>query len=208
MEVTVGRARAPQPRGVLVHRVELTRADIERRDGIVRTRPPATILGLAAVVAPSLLERALDDALVRGLLSCAQLERRLNAGTRNGRPGVAALAALLSARSGVSRSAQSEFERRLLALIVAAGVEPPIPQFEITLPDGRRAFLDYAWPDVRLALEADSYRHHAGRMAWSRDHIRNRLVVSMGWRIVPVTWEDLVEAPDALVATLRRARAA
>ncbi len=89
-----------------------------------------------------------------------------------------------------------------------AGVPLPVPQFEVVLPNGRRAFLDFAWPDVRLALEANSYRHHAGRLAWSRDNTRNRAVIAVGWRIVPVTWEDLVGAPDELVAMVLRARAA
>ena len=208
LEVTVGRARAPRPRGILVHRVDLARADVELRDGIPRTRPAATIFGLAAVVPPATLERALDAALVRGLVSCDQLQRRLDAASHHGRNGVAALGALLRARSGATRWTQSEFERRLFTLLRGTGLPLPVPQFEVTLPGGRRAFVDYAWPDIRVALEADSYRHHAGRLAWSRDHTRNRLVVSLGWRIVPVTWTDLVGAPDELVTTLRRACAA
>jgi very-short-patch-repair endonuclease len=208
LEVTVGRARAPKPRGLLVHRIDLARADVEVRDGIPRTRPPATILGLAAVVAPAMLERALDDALVRGLVSCDQLQRRLDADSHHGRNGVAALAALLGVRAGAARWTQSEFERRLFALLRRSGLPLPVPQFEVVLPGGRRAFLDYGWPDIRLALEADSYRHHAGRLAWSRDHTRNRLVVSLGWRIVAVTWTDLVDASEEFIATLRRARAA
>lgn len=83
-----------------------------------------------------------------------------------------------------------------------------MPQFEVALPSGGKAYLDFAWPDLRLALEADSYRHHAGRLAWSRDRIRNRQLLSIGWRMVPITWEDMVEAPDELVDMLRQARAA
>jgi very-short-patch-repair endonuclease len=208
-DVTVPRQRAPRSAGIVVHRLDvLTRSDVEVRDGIVRTRPPATLLGLAAVVAPQVLERAVDDALLRGLISCAQLERRLLAAGRQGRAGVAALAALLDARTGAPRWTQSEFERRLLALVVAAGLPTPVPQFEVVLPGGRRAYLDLAWPEVRLGVEAQSYRHHAGRVAWSRDQTRTAVLVSMGWRILPVTWEDLVRSPEAVVATLRRARAA
>ena len=76
------------------------------------------------------------------------------------------------------------------------------------MPGGRRIFLDFAWADVRLALEAQSYRHHAGRLAWSRDQLRTATLTSIGWRVLPVTWEDLVGAPDELITTLRRARAA
>jgi very-short-patch-repair endonuclease len=208
LEVTVGRDRAPHPRSILVHRLQLARCDIEVREGIPRTRALATILGLAAVVSTPLLERSLDDALLKGLVSCAQLQRRLDAGSRSGRNGAAALAALLAQRAGAPRWTQSEFERRLFALVRDAGLPLPVPQFEIVLPDGRRVYLDFAWPDTRLALEAQSYRFHAGRIAWSRDQLRMALLSSMGWRVLPVTWDDLLGSPQDLVETVKRARAA
>jgi very-short-patch-repair endonuclease len=208
-EVGVARARAPRSRGLTVHRLDWLRpSDVELRSGISRTRPAATILALAAVVPEPRLEAALDHALVRGLVSCSQLERRLDAAGQQGRKGAATLGDLLASRRGGPRWTQSEFERRLLRLFQRAGLPLPVPQFEVRLPDGRRAFLDYAWPGVRLALEADSYRHHAGRLAWSRDHTRNTMLVSVGWRILPVTWEDLVKTPAELVALVRRAHAA
>ena len=207
-EVTVGRGRSPRPSGILVHRtLGLEPSDREVRDGIPRTRPPATLFGLAGVVPAPALEAALDDALGRGLVSCAQLERRLR-GAGHGRPGVATLRALLAVRLAGPRWTQSEFERRLLIVLHAAHIPVPVPQYEVALPQGRRAYVDFAWPELRLGLEADSYRHHASRIAWSRDHTRNNLLVSLGWRILPVTWDDMVERPHELVATLLRARAA
>lgn len=207
-EVTVARARAPRPPGVLVHRsLDLRAADVEERDGIPRTRVGPTLLGLAAVLTAPAAEAALDDALGRGLVSCAQLRRQLDRTGRQGRAGAATLGALLAQRDG-PRWTQSELERRLLRLVVAAGLPPPVPQYEVRLADGGRAFLDFAWPDRRIAVEGDSYRHHGGRLAWSRDHTRNAQVVAAGWRILPVTWDDLVSRPDALMALLRRVRAA
>ena len=145
---------------------------------------------------------------MRGLVSCAQLERRLDAGGKQGRKGAGAIGHLLAARRDGPRGTQSEFERRLSTLLRRAGLPPPVPQFEVVLPGGRRAFLDFAWPDLRLALEADSYRHHGGRLAWARDHTRNNVLISLGWRIVPVTWDDLVETPEELITLVRRAYAA
>jgi very-short-patch-repair endonuclease len=152
------------------------------------------------------LERALDDALVRGLVSCPHLARRVE-GCRRGQPGIAALRELLEIREG-GRWTQSEFERRLFAVIDDAGLARPIPQFEVVLPDGRRIYLDFAWPELLLAVEADSYRHHASRRDWTRDHVRNNTVIALGWRILPVTWEQLTQASDELVALLLRALAA
>ncbi len=208
-EVTVARRRAPRSEGLVVHRLaSLSARDVEVRDGIARTRPAVTIIDLAAVVPEPRLEAALDDALMRGLVSCGQLERRLDALGHQGRKGTAVIGHMLAARRGRPRWTQSEFERHLFSLLRRAGVPLPVPQFEVVLPHGRRAFLDFAWPDLRLALEADSYRHHAGRLAWARDHTRNTVLVSIGWRIVPVTWEDLVATPEELVTLVRRAHAA
>ncbi|HEX2046636.1 MAG TPA: type IV toxin-antitoxin system AbiEi family antitoxin domain-containing protein [Acidimicrobiales bacterium] len=205
-EVTVTRHRAPRPQGVVVHRLASLRpGDTEVCDGIPRTRPPATLLALAAVVPARPLEIALDDALRRGLVSCAHLLRRLDHAARSGRPGVAVLRELLAARLERPRWLQSEFERRLFALLRTADLPLPVPQFEVRLPGGRKAFLDFAWPAVRLALEADSYRHHASRLDWSRDRTRNNLVISLGWRVLPVTWEDMVDKPDELRTTVFRA---
>lgn len=120
---------------------------------------------------------------------------------------MAALRTLLSERVG-GRWTQSEFERKLLGVLRSAGLPMPVPQFEVALPGGRRAFLDFAWPDLWLAIEADSFRHHSSRRDWSRDHARNSVLISLGWRILPVTWDDLTARPDDLVALLQRARAA
>jgi len=208
-EVAVVRTRAPRSAGLVVHRLAfLAASDVEVRHGIPRTRPSTTLLTLAAVVPATRLEAALDDALARGLVSSAQLERRLDAAGHQGRRGAAALTDLLTDRRNRPRWTQSEFERRLLALFRRAALPLPVPQFEVPLPGGRRAFLDFAWPDLRLGLEADSYRHHSGRLAWARDHTRNSVLVSLGWRILPVTWDDMVERPDELVALVRRAHAA
>ena len=208
-EMSVARGRSPRPAGVTVHRLlGLAARDVERRDGIPCMRPAVTLIAIAAVVSELLLEAALDDALARGLVSVAQLERRLVDLGRHGRRGTLTLSPLLAVRGGGPRWTQSEFERRLLRLVEHAGLPPLVRQFEVRLPGGRRAFIDLAWPELRLGLEAHSFRHHSSRSDWSRDNTRNNLVTSLGWRILPVTWDDMIEHPDDLVHLLWRARAA
>ena len=92
------------------------------------------------------------------------------------------------------------FERRLLTALRAAGLPRPRPQFVVILPGGRRAVLDYAYPDWLLALEADSYRHHSSRTDWVDDRVRNRWLTAMGWRVLPVTWDDLTEPGEIIDA--------
>ena len=79
---------------------------------------------------------------------------------------------------------------------------------EVVLSDGPRIYLDFAWPELLLAIEANGYRHHARCRHWSPTTSGTNAVITLGWRILPVTWTELVERPDPLVALLRQARAA
>ncbi|MGI8809663.1 MAG: type IV toxin-antitoxin system AbiEi family antitoxin domain-containing protein [Acidimicrobiales bacterium] len=204
-EVSVAAGRAPRPHDVLVHRVvQLGRPDVGSTDAIPCTRPARTLIDLAAVVGPASLEIALDDALSRRLITVGYLRGRIDALGRQGRGGVGTLVHLLEARIDGRPRTQSEFERRLLRALRDGGLPAPRTQYEVSLPDGRKAYLDIAYPEVMLALEADSYRHHSSRLDWARDRTRNSLVIALGWRILPVTWGDLVPDPSSLVALIAR----
>ena len=167
------------------------------------TRPARTLIDLAAIVTPATLAVALDDLLSRRLVTVEFVRRRLAVVGRQGRRGAGTLAELLADRSDGQPCATSVFERRLLAQLKAAGLPMPRTQFVVVLPGGRQAVLDYAYPNGLLALEADSYRHHSSRTDWGRDHVRNRWLTAIGWRILPVTWDDLAD-PSEMIDAVRR----
>lgn len=83
----------------------------------------------------------------------------------------------------------------------------PICQHEVRLQTGQRAYVDFAYPEALLAIEADSYRHHSSLAAWSRDRVRNNELVAMGWRVLPVTFRDLTSRPSAVADQIARALA-
>ena len=93
--------------------------------------------------------------------------------------------------------------RRLLRYLKTHRLPEPVLQHEVVLPSGRKARLDCAYPEYLVALEADSYRWHASRPAWAHYVTRNRTLTAMGWRIIPVTWEDLVRNGDNLAEEIR-----
>jgi very-short-patch-repair endonuclease len=202
-EITVARSRPSAIPTVLAHRGILGPPDITTRDGIPTTRPARTLIDLATVVTSTTLAVAVDDLLSRRLVTVDYLRRPLDAMGRQGRRGAGTLAELLADRRDGRPWATSVFERRLLAELRAAGLPMPRPQFVVILPGGRRAVLDYAYPDGLLALEADSYRHHSSRTDWGHDRVRNRWVTAIGWRILPVTWDDLAE-PGEMIDAIRR----
>ena len=200
-EVSVDAGRAPRLPGLRIHRVAaLGRPDVGSTDDIPCTRPARTVIDLAAVVEPASLEIALDDALSRRLITVRYLQRRIDALGRQGRGGLGTLVHLLGQRSGGRPRTQSELERRLLRALSDGGLPQPRTQHEVALPDGGKAYLDFAYPEAMLGIEADSYRHHSSRTDWRRDRTRNNLLVGLGWRILPVTWDDLVPDPTDLLA--------
>jgi very-short-patch-repair endonuclease len=67
------------------------------------------------------------------------------------------------------------------------------------------ARVDLAYPDVLLAIEADGYRYHSGRVAWQRDLERRNALTSRGWRVIHVTWKDVVLEGERVAADIRRA---
>jgi len=112
---------------------------------------------------------------------------------------------LLDERPATPRPMGSEFEAGLFGVLRNAGLPLPVPQYRVLMNDGMEVYLDFAYPDVRLALEADSFIWHASLAAWRRDRARNGELVAMGWSILPITW-DLVMFHPAEVA--RRVRGA
>jgi very-short-patch-repair endonuclease len=207
----VARQRA-RPPAVILHRVsELPSVDVTVLDGIPVTTAARTLIDLAAVVDRDLLEEALDDALSRKLFSLRRLRWRMVAVGGSGRAGLPTLRSLVDARQGASAVPQSRFETRVLRLLKSAKLPVPVVQHEVRLPDGASRFLDFAYPDAWVAIEADSVRWHSGRAAWERDLERRNALTSMGWLVLHVTWQELTHRPQMVVnrvqAALRRSGA-
>ena len=89
LDVTVPPGRRRSRPGIRVHHVALTGDEIDVRDGLRVTSPVRTLLDLAAVVHPRLLERVCADLMVAKLLTAAQLADAVRANP--GRRGIVAL---------------------------------------------------------------------------------------------------------------------
>jgi hypothetical protein len=183
-------------------------SDGARRAGIPTTSPARTLIDLAAVVTVDALELALDSALRDGLVRVPRVLWRLEELGGRGRAGTAALRRLLVERQGASGRSESALETKALRIIRRARLPEPVLQHRVR--DGRRivARLDLAYPDRRVAVPLDGWRFHATRSVWQRDLTSRARLAAMGWRVVPLTWSDVVHRSDEVVALLRRALAA
>ncbi len=207
-EVTLPGRRLPLLGGVIRHRTDTLEApDVTSVRRVPCTSVPRTLLDLGAVVPFEVVELATQDALIRNLTTSVDLVCVLERVGARGRRGTAALRAVV--RESLAPDAiESRLEVDLLRLVESSFVPPPVLQHEITLPGGGRARLDLAWPELRVAVEADGRRWHSTRRDFERDLTRSRAITAAGWRHYRYGWTDVHQRPAAVRAELEAVFAA
>ena len=100
--------------------------------------------------------------------------------------------------------AESPQETRLRLLLQRAGM-PPVAQYRVHDEGGFIARVDFAYPEVRVAVEYDGL-WHAERRAFLDDRRRLNRLNAAGWVVLHVTLDDL-RRPEALVARVRALQA-
>jgi very-short-patch-repair endonuclease len=183
--------------GVRLHRSAVDPAEVVRRHFVPVTRAARTLVDFAANAPPLLLERAVEDALRRGLVNRRELEAEL----ARGRPGSGPLGRLMAREHGPALT-RSEAERRFVALVRGAALPPPDHN---VLVEGIE--VDILWREQRLVVEVDGFAYHSGREAFERDRVRDARLVALGIRVMRVTWRQIVYEPSAVVAALAQALA-
>jgi very-short-patch-repair endonuclease len=193
---TPGRALAQRP-GLRIHRATtLVRGDVRRHQRLPLTSPARTVLDLSATLPRHELEPLVAEAQRSHRVSERVLRGQL---ARNpGRRGTASLRALIEAPTGPAFT-RSRAERKLLRLIRAAQLPPPrtnapVADFEV----------DFLWPDQRLVAEFDSFSFHGDRAAFEADRARDQVLQAAGYAVVRITWLQLTDAPERVVALLAR----
>lgn len=205
IELSVVRSRFHRLGSTVVHRsTDLDPAAATRRLGIPVTVPARTLVDLGAVVRPLMVERALDDALSRRLVSLSQLRAALDSVARRGRRGAGVLRALLDVRADADERIESVLEARMLGLCRAASLPRPTCQHAVRVGGRVVATVDFAYPDRRIVVEVDGYEHHASLQAFGRDRTRQNDLVEGGWTVLRFTWRDVTQRPQAVVARLAR----
>jgi len=204
VELTVPRNRKRLEPGI-IHRHMLLRSEVTILEHIPVTRVERTLIDLTWVSPPELVEEAIDDALRRGIVSLPRLRRRLAELGRPGRPGLVTMRRLLDARDLGAAVPESVFERRLLRVLQRAGLPTPFLQHEVRDGDGLVGVVDFAFPAALLAIEADGYRWHSGRVRWDHDRARRNRLTLLGWRVIHVTWTDMTRDPARTTEAVRQA---
>jgi very-short-patch-repair endonuclease len=167
------------------------------------TNPPRTLVDVAAVVPPRLLDDAVDRALAARLVTVEGLLAEVARLARRGRPGVGVLRAALDRRGLAGAPHPSVLESRLLRLLDRGGIRPAAVEVRVDGADGRYR-LDVALSS-KVALEVDGYRYHAGPEAMGADLQRHNDLRLQGWVVLRFTWVDVVRDGDRVLAQVRQA---
>jgi hypothetical protein len=99
--------------------------------------------------------------------------------------------------------AESPPESWTMLDLVDAGLPAPVAQFRIYDLAGNEIYrLDFAWPELRIAVEYDGYEAHENRV--DRDAARDEDLRRRGWTVIRANATDLKD-PKRLIAAVNAA---
>jgi very-short-patch-repair endonuclease len=195
----VGGGRTSRP-GIRLHRVaRLPDDECAAVDGVPVTGIPRTLVDLASRLGRRDLEQALARAERERLTTLDDVQAVADQyPLARGVPG---LRAILDHTSGPALT-DSEMEELFLALVREAASEIPEPRVNASAGPFR---LDFYWPEFRIAVETDGYRHHGVRPRFEGDRQRTARLAAMGIQVIPVTWRQLTEERVATAVRIAKA---
>jgi very-short-patch-repair endonuclease len=186
-------SRHPRRPGIKVRR--RVSMEITEYKGIRVTTPACTIVDIAPRVTEEQLERAINEAANRDLVTPDRLGRAVAGMT--GRRGAPKVAALLDRHTYVVTD--TRLEQRLLRIVREAGL--PDPETQRRHPGGR---VDFYWPGLKLIVEADSLRFHRTPAQQAEDRLRDQQNTAAGLTTLRFTHWQIFREPEHVRTILVR----
>ncbi|CAN5723109.1 type IV toxin-antitoxin system AbiEi family antitoxin domain-containing protein [soil metagenome] len=205
-ELSVPRGGAHKSRLATVRQV--AHLEICTIDGIATTTAAQTLFDIAGRVPLARLMRTTDDALVRKLVSAAQLRAWNERLATSRRPGLAAMRSLAAVRIDGYVPSESELEVLLFGMLTAPGIPVPVRQAPLPWRPSAPQRLDGLLVDWRVIVEADGRLWHTRVEDFARDRQRDRQAAAHGYQVLRYTWEELRHEVTQLRDELRAIGAA
>jgi very-short-patch-repair endonuclease len=203
IEVTTLLGKRVKQKGVVAHRSGL----IEDRDlrvvrGVPCMSPARTIVDLSARLTADRLGRLVDDGLRRGLLTVAGLDHEVRRFWKYA-PGRSpkTLEAVLADRIPGYHGTKSDLEQDVFDAIVNGGLPAPVRQYKVVVK-GHPYYIDMAYPEQMIAIEADGFDFHAPRSIFDSDRARQNDLVNLHWLVLRFTSKF---SEERIVADVRQA---
>lgn len=201
-EVVVPFGRLRSIPGATVHRSRaLNPSMVTTRDHIRVVNPLVTVLDLGVVA--SQVEVA--DVIIRGrqrkLFTVAGVRDTISRYSKPGRTGVVVARRALEMIMIGERPAASVLEFRFHIGPARHGLPPYDYQHEVRV-GRKRYYIDFAYPEVMLAIEVDGYEQRASTESLAYDNNRANQLVLAGWTILRFGWERVVNDPAGVAAEI------
>lgn len=182
-------------------------AETVEHDGVLCTTPARTLVDQAGPLGSPSLRRLVERAAILKLLDLEELD--LAIAMARGRRGLGALRAILvdwRTPDGVVPDLRSEFEARVLPRLLASGLRRPAANQRLRI-DGEELIVDFLWEVEGVIAETDGRQTHDTPVAFQRDRRRDQILVSGGYRVARVTWDQMQDEFDAVIGRIERALA-
>lgn len=192
--------------GFHLHRSRtFTAGDVEQLDGLAVTDVARSLIESWRHLDPARWRQLTARALREGGVQRADLLDRLEVMGRV--VGAGRMRDLLAERPVALDRARSAGEERLLDLLVSAGFERVVLNFEILDASGALvAEIDAAVPDLRVGFELDSRVWHSLPGQVVKDEIEDLNLSAAGWRIHRVPLRLVLDQPRHATRLLRAIR--
>jgi very-short-patch-repair endonuclease len=188
---------------VVVHRVNAELISHIQRSAIWSvTSMPRTLLDLAGVKHRR-TPRALDQALRESKTTVPDMWKLYEGDWIRRRRGAAILRELLVERSPAEALSESDLEDLMVEVLRVGEFPPWRQQYPMTLSFGSIR-IDFAYPEVKLAIECDSYMWHMDEEAFRRDRRRDAELQAMGWIVLRFTWRQIKFERSYVQAQIQR----
>ena len=199
-EIVVPWGRTRSIPDVIVRRSRaLDSSRLTYRNHIRVVKPLITALDLGVVV--SILE--VGDAIIRGrqkkLFSTSDVEEIIERFARPGRTGITAARKALALIMIGDKPAESVLEFRF-HLLASRHNLPPYSYQHLVMVGKRKRYIDFAYPEVMLAIEVDGYDQRDSSESLERDDRRQNELALLGWQFLRFTWNRVQFDPAGVAA--------
>ncbi|MGH2746806.1 MAG: endonuclease domain-containing protein [Actinomycetota bacterium] len=197
--------------GITVRRPSLLNPEIDVIEiaGIRVTTVERTLLDLGYRVRREFLEVLFEDCRRRLLVDLDGIARIRRRAGGKGRWGSAGLRYIAVTLDPDDHPGHSDFEIKLRQVLRRGGLPQPIAQFPVGDSRGFVGTMDFAYPEAKILIEADSEKHHGNRLARQWDAERRTRLISAGWIVLVFTYHDVTRRPSYVIeqvcSALRRA---
>jgi very-short-patch-repair endonuclease/predicted transcriptional regulator of viral defense system len=203
LEISVPRGRSVRRDEVIMH--ESTDLHLMVPDTIqsIPTTPISRlVVDLGAVIPFERYNQVFDELIRRDLITWTGALDQLVRHARRGRNGVGALRAVLDERFQADVG-DSALEGAFIRELRRRGLLEPVGQHVVRDELGFIARVDYAYPDLKIAIELDGRAFH-GDQVFEVDRDKRLRLTAAGWYVLEITWTMLHGNPDKVFRRLTK----